>query len=367
MASPPLYRVLIRAFLNTTTYAPGAVLADFQNVKNLGWGEYLNDLSDCFFTVNQDDLKIANLASYMKGNAHVMVYRDATLVWAGWLMESDENQEDVVFTAYSYLAGLYWLLSDYGQEFTAAQVDAIISALWTRATTTLSHSTLKWMTTGTVEAPVTTSGGGTAIVQAYYKVYRKRILLILKELAAMSTSDTTNVVSFEITPAGAFNLWKNRGQDRSSPVWAYPSQQVVGFRRIRNMTDRRNTLYGVGANPRDATLLATAEDATDQTNNGRREEGLLFNWVRDAAELIRVTAFRLVRSVRDDSALSLSFAPNNLIPWRGSGAGYELGDRVKVRIGRGLTSINELKMVTGQQVIMNRGSEYVRVFLQDVL
>ena len=183
----------------------------------------------------------------------------------------------------------------------------------------------------------------------------------------MSTSDTTNVVSFEITPAGVFNFWKNRGQDRTSPVWAYPSQYVIGYRRVRNMTDRRNTLYGVGANPRDATLQTTAENATDQTNNGRREEGLLYTWVRDTEEIVRVTSHRLKRAVRDDSDLSLSFAPNNLIPWRGSGAGYELGDRVRIRIGRGLTSVNALMMVTGQQVIMNRGSEYVRVFLQDTL
>jgi len=363
----PLYTVVVKAFLNDTTYAPGAVVAEFQNVKNLGWGEYLNDLSDCFFTINQDDPKIALLASYLKGNAHVQVYRDGTLVWGGWLMESDENQEDVVFTAYSYVAGLYWLLSDWAQEFTAAQIDTIISSLWTRAKTTLSDSGLAWVTTGTIEAPVTTSGGLTALVQAFYRIYFKRILLAFKELTAMSISDTTNVVSFEITPAGVFNYWKNRGQQRATPVWEYPSQRVIGFRRIRNMADRRNVLYGVGTSPRSATFQSVQEDAVDRNANMRREEAIYYSWVRDQTELDRVSKLRLLRAQRDDSMLILTFAPNTVIPWRGLGAEYELGDRVKCRITRGLTSLSEYKMVTGQQIIVNRGSEYLRVFVQDTL
>jgi hypothetical protein len=367
MAAPPLYTVVVKAFLNTSTYAPGATIAEFQNVKNLGWAEYLNDLSDCFFTVNQDDPKIVNLASYLKGNAHVLVYRDATLVWAGWLMEADENQEDVVFAAYSYLAGLYWLLSDWAQEWTAQQVDTIVSDLWTRAKTTLTDSALNWITTGTIQAPVTTSGGAIAIVQAFYRIYRKRILLVLKELAAMSISDTTNVVSFEITPAGTFNLWKNRGQTRTNPIWEYPSQRVIGYRRIRNMTDRRNVLYGVGSSPRDTTLQSTQQDATDRDANGRREEAVYYSWVRDQTELDRVTARRLGLAKRDDNDLMLTFAPNSIVPWRGLNAEYEIGDKVKCRITRGITSLAANKMVTGQQVFMLRGSEYVRVFTQDTL
>lgn len=366
MASPPAYQVLVRAFLNSS-FAPGAVLADFQNVKNLGWGEYLNDLGDCFFTVNQDDPKIGNLVPYLKGNSIVQVYRNQTLVWSGWLMESDEDQEDVVFTAYSYLAGLYWLLSDYGQEWTAAQINTIISDLWTRATATLTHSGLAWAATGTIEAPVTTSGGATPMVQAFYRNYRKRILFVFKELCAMATSDTTNVVSFEITPAGVFNLYKARGADLANPVWEYPSRKIIGFRRVRNMADRRNTLYGIGSNPRNAVLQKTVEDATDQAANMRREEGLYYTWVRDEDELQRITEYRLSRAERDDSMLTMTFAPNNEIPYRGAGALFALGDRVPIRINRGITQIAERKLVTGQQVVLNRGSEYLRLYLQDVL
>jgi hypothetical protein len=366
MATAPAYTVLVKAFAGST-FAPGVVLADFENVKNLGWGEYLNDLGDCFFTVNQDDPKIVNLRAYLKGNAIVQVYRDQVLVWAGWLMESDEDQEDVVFTAYSYLAGLYWLLSDYAQEWTAANISTIISDLWTRGKTTLSHSGLAWTSTGTIEVPVTTSGGATPMTQAYYKVYRKRILFVMKELAAMATSDTTNVVSFEITPAGVFNLYKGRGTDLTTPVWEYPSQKIIGYRRVRNMADRRNTLYGVGSNPRSAVLQKTVEDSTDQTANMRREEGLFYTFVRDEAELQRVTDYRLSRAERDDAMLTITFAPNNEIPYRGSGALFALGDRVPIRITRGITNINERKLITGQQVVLNRGSEYLRLYVQDSL
>jgi hypothetical protein len=366
MARQPVYQVLVRAFANSS-FLPGVVLADFQDMKNLGWGEYLNDLGDCFFTVNQDDPKIANLIPYLKGNAIVQVYRNSTLVWSGWLMESDEDQEDVVFTAYSYLAGLYWLLSDYAQEWTAANISTIISDLWTRARATLTHSGLAWTSTGTIEVPVTTSGGATPMTQGYYKTYRKRILFVMKELAAMATSDTTNVVSFEITPAGVFNLYKARGTDLTVPVWEYPSKKVIGFRRVRNMADRRNTLYGVGSNPRNAVLQKTVEDATDQTNNMRREEGLFYTWVRDEDELQRITEYRLSRAERDDSMLTLTFAPNGETPYRGAGAVFALGDRVPILIQRGITQINERKLITGQQVVLTRGSEYLRLYLQDVL
>ena len=61
----------------------------------------------------------------------------------------------------------------------------MVSDQWIQAKTTLTNSNLAWVTTGTIQAPVTTSGGGTAIVLPSYKLFQKRILFVFREMSAI--------------------------------------------------------------------------------------------------------------------------------------------------------------------------------------
>jgi hypothetical protein len=348
--------------MNASTFGPDTLLAEFQDAKNVGWSSWLSEVSSAFLTVDADDPKLASVQAY-KGRAHMKIYRDSDLVWAGWWLESDGNERDIVMYGYSYLAGLYWTLTDWDTEYTDTQLDTIVSAQWTRAKTTLTYSMLNWIATGTIQAPVTTSGGSTAIVLPFYAVYFKRALLLMQELAALGASDTTNAVWFEITPAGTFNFWKNKQTDQANVVWEYGGDTLAGYSDLSLHSTYRDVLEGVGASPNDPTLRYEAVGASLPTW-GRRMEPVFYSFVRDATEIERITKQRLALAERADLALGLRFFANKIIPPGATGASFALADRVKVRINRGFTVIDDYLRVTGVQVLYLRGNEYVRTRVQ---
>ena len=360
--SAPLYRVQLWS-MDATDFGPDVLLAEFQNAKNVGWSTWLNEVSSAFFTLDNQDPKVAALRGY-KGRAHVKIYRGSDLVWAGWWLEYDSNGRDTIFYAYSYLAGLFWSLTDWGTEWTDQQIDTIVSELWTRAKTTLSSSTLAWVTTGTIQAPVTTSGGSTAITLPFYTVFRKKILLVFQEMAALGASDTTNATWFEITPAGVFNFWKNKQTDQSNVLWEYGGAIVSGYQDLSMASSFRNVLYGVGASPNDP-VLRVEDDGTTLATWGRRETAVFYSYVRDQTEIERITAQRRALAEREDIALGLSLYPNSVVPPGATGAGFNLADRVKVKIDDGLTDIDGYFRVVGAQVLYLRGNEYLRVRVQE--
>lgn len=362
MASPR-YRVVIRKFLNTTTYAPGDIVAEIQNAKNVGWAYYVNDVPECFFTINQDDPKAAEIAPYTHGDGYVEIYRNGVLVWAGLLLESNESETDVIFYAYGWACELYWQHTDWGQTWTAAQVNTIISDLIDHAQGKTDSMTT-WWTKGTIQAPVTTSGGATPIELPEYKTYRKRILLAIRELTALSGSDTTNRVWWEVTPDGTFNFWKNKGTDLTTIRWAYPGN-ILRFQRLRIPAHRRNVMGGVGSSPRDV-LLQTAdfENTTDRTARGRREEYIYLSWVRDQTELNLVTRHRLRRAIREESHVRLYLGRNAVEPY--PVGPYSLMDGVPVKISKGVTQMDDTYQIVGQEVYVIDGEERVVPLIQDI-
>jgi hypothetical protein len=361
------YRVQFYSFLNNTTFAIGPLISEPARIKNIGWAHYLNDVPECFFTLDQLDPQVALLRLY-KGKAHVRILRSGDsgltwdVVWTGWgPMELDSNERDVVMTCYGYLSGLYWLHTDWDQTWTGTQMDDIINDLWVRAKTTLTQSNLNFVTTGTVEAPVTTSGGSTAIVLPSYRTYIKRILFALQELSALAASDTNNGVVFEITHSTTptFNFWKNLGQDRTTMVWELGGA-VSSFREISLPVLHRNQILSVGSPANDAVFRYDTSDSGDINDFGRRQEALYLSWVRDELELQRVTDRRKAMALREDIYLELRFAHGRVLPPGVTGAGYILGDRIKIRIDRGATSVDEYRLVTGVQVLYVRGAEHVQ-------
>jgi len=98
MSVAPQYTVRVYD-MTGANFGPGNLIAQFRWAKNVGWGDYLLDVPEAFFTLNQDDPSIALLRAY-KDNAHVRLYRDADLVWGGFLGEWDATETDAVFYCY---------------------------------------------------------------------------------------------------------------------------------------------------------------------------------------------------------------------------------------------------------------------------
>lgn len=354
----------------------GSRLAYLENAKNVGFANYLNDVPQAFFTVDQDDPKLALIRDYV-GKAHVRIYRlegigspTQTLVWAGLLLEADANERDVVFYCYGYLAALFWLHTDWNVQYKATQINTVVSDAWTRAKTTLTNSEVKFVSTGTIEAPVTTSGGAVAIVIPQYGLFHKKILYLLNEMAALGVGNTTNVVAFEITHASTptFNFWKNKGSDKPNIQFEYGDKRVSGFSDIWLPVYRRNDIIAVGSAPNNLLLRTETDDAADSGSPGywgRRQEVIYFPWVRDTTELARVSGLRAALSKRNQHVVTLRFFPNSAKPTAAS-PGWSLGDRVKVKIDRGATSINSVYyLVVGEKVLYVRGTEHVRLELQE--
>lgn len=353
----------IQVYTMGATFGPGTLVAEFENAKNVGWANYLNDVPEAFFTILQTDPKVELLRSYNKANAHVKIYRGSDLVFAGILGEWDANNDDVIFSVHGYLSLFFYLLSSWEKTYTSSQIDTIVSGEFTYVRDTLTYSPAKWLSQGTIDAPVTTSGGATAIVLPTYKLFYKRFLHTLRELAAMAISDTTNTVVFEVTPSGTFNFWKNRGTDVDFTL-RLGDGIVAGYGESNIPVNRRNDILAVGVDPNDSTLRQEEANATDYQAVGRRQEPLFLTWVRDTTELDRTLKVRAAEALRTYPELTLRLFPDALLPPGATGAPFKLSDRVNAVIDNGITSVNGKFLVKGVQVLYMKGQERVRLMLE---
>jgi len=363
--SSPTYRVILNEV--GASFGVGPTICEFRDPWNVGWAKYLNDVPEAFWTVSQDDPALDVLQRNRIGIAHATVLRDDRAVWRGFTGELEGTERDVVMYAYGYAAHLYWAVAPWNMTWANATIGTIASDLWDRAKG-VADSPLGWVTTGTIEAPVTTSGGSTALALPSYKLYYKRILHSLKELVAVATSDTTNVCYFEIahsatptTHTNTFNLWKDRS-DLSSVVLKY-GHNVMSFGDRYAPILTRNHLIGVGSGAHNLLYrknVSQAGGSHGYTLFGRRHEPIYFSWTRDEQDLERVVKLRLAKALRADTDLSLRLVPGALDP-----STLRLGDRFPVHVQRGITRIDKEMLMVGIQVIANRGAEVVYPIMLD--
>jgi hypothetical protein len=364
----PEYRVQLFQFVNSSTFGIGPLLAEFDKAKNIGWALYINDVPEAFFTIDQDDPKLKLLRGY-EGRCHVRILRNTDVVWAGWgAMEHDATFRDAVFTCYGYIGGTFFLPTDWDVQYNQAQIDSIVSDAWTRAKTGISQSPLNFVTTGTIQAPVTTSGGATPIVLPIYSAFYKRILFLLREMAALSHSDTTNTVQFEITHSTTptFNFWKNKGSDIPAAYLQLGDDKIKDFRDLTQAIYRRNQIVGVGAAPNNALLRYqwTSPDGSELNNYGARVEPVYLRWVRDQTELQRALSLRGALAQRNLTDLQILLHPNVVLPPGATGNLFGIGDRIWVKIDRGIVNVNNYYQVTGVQVLFMKKNETTKLLLQ---
>lgn len=367
----PYYRVQVFGFADSTNFGIGDLLVEFDRVKNVAYADYANSVPEAFFTLMQDDPKITALRN-RGGRAHIRIWRGNDLVWAGWVsLERDANSRDAIFYCYGYLAGLFWLHTDWGETWTGETVQQIVSDAWTRAKTTLTKSRLGFVTTGSIESPPTTAGGTTPITLPVYETYYKRLLYVMQEMANIAASDTGNSTLFEITHAlePTFNFWKNRSAPLADVRWQWDDGRggLADFRDYGMPVYHRNDILSVGQQPRDVVLRKQVSDSVDMDAWGRMQESLFLAWVRDESELERVTNLRAARAKREDVNLLLDFHPGVEAPPGASDARWRIGDVVPVKIDRGVTSIDANFQIAGYMVAVLNGQEKVNVLIQEPL
>lgn len=362
---PARYRIQVFQFADSEEFGIGPLVADLANVKNIGWADYANDVPGAFFTLNQDDEHTLALSSVL-GRSHVRILRDDKVVWAGWLMESDETADDIVFYAYGYLAGLFWALTDWKYTMASQPVSAIVHSLWYRASREIAQSMLAWVPVGTVEGAQNGTDGAGEIVLQSYVAYYKRVLYAMQELAALGMSDTSNSVLFEVTHSETpqFNWHHNRGVRRDDVRWSFGDGIIRSFRRNRMPVFTRTDVKAVGSLASQVVARSEVEQAAAINTYGRRQEPMFLAWVRDQTELDRVTRLRFSTAVREENDLTLRLFPNSVVPPGGKGAKFRIGDSIWIDIERGATVIRGFFRVVGFQVIFAGGEEHLNVHLQ---
>jgi len=365
----PLYRVQVLS--KESNFAPGAVIAEFDRIKNLAYADYANSVPEAFFTLHQDDPKIGLLRD-QGGRAHVRVWRNADLVWTGWVaLERDANSDDAIFYCYGYLSDLFWLLTGWKQSYTNITVGNLVSSAWSIAKG-LTFSRLAFVKTGVIQDPMTVNGGSTPITLPTYEAFKKRYLYLMQEMAAIGASDTGQATMFEITHSldPTFNFFRNHRRTLDTVRWEYngsSSGKVQSFREYVMPVYHRNIVFGVGQNAREATLRKEVSDGPDLGVWGRMEEPLFFSWVRDETELDRALKLRLKRALMHDHQLTLSFYPGAETPPNTTESRWRIGDQVPIKIDRGVSYFDGYQDVSGYMVSVLDGQEYVRALVQESL
>lgn len=343
-------------------FAPGALIAEFRYAKNYGYADYINDVPEGFFTVNQDDPRLAFLVG-KEDPAHMRIYRDDQLAFSGWLGEHDARADDVVLYGYGYVTALFLLVSGWDIVYTNATIDTIVNDMWTDVTVTQPYSKAAWMTKGVVEAPVTTDGGATAVVLPTYGMYYKNYLTLLREMAILGAGSTKNVVQFRIDQNGQFNFWKNKSTIQPVTYNWSPKGPILDFRDRSGPMFRRNYLRAAGSNPDSVLLRYDAESTTDEAKVGRHTEPMSLSWVRDQTELQQAVNARLQLALTSNVDLSVIMKANAIDP--PPFGPWGIGDIIQIQIARGITQLNSPQMVTGYQVLFVKGEEKVHIMTQD--
>ncbi len=374
----PHYRVVVKSCTSYSpiNMAPGQVEAVFSRATNIGYTRFVGNIPMMFFSLSQDDPEAraslaattADIFGYDSDNAvplHFLLYRNNQLVWAGLgPLEIDETGSDIIVYCYGYDAALYWTLTGWQDTWTSKTIKEIVDLSFA-AGQAKNNSMMAWLSSGTTQAPATTSDGVTDLVLPSYKADFKRLLFLYRELASFSASDTTNRVWFEITNTGTFNFWKDKGTSPAAPILSYPSGNILDFRRYRMPVDLRTKLYGVGTTPRDIALRSEQEDVTMSEAKGLREDSIYMQWVRDETELARVTKRRLRLAKQVDRQVTLTLAPNSIDPI-GTTGGLQMMSDYHIYINKGSVQYDARKLLVGNQVAFIGGREYVRPTFQDL-
>jgi hypothetical protein len=372
------YRVQVWS-TSTTDFSTDVLVAEFENPKNLGYGSYLNDIGEAFFTVSQYDVK-ANLKVH-EGKAHVFIIRqdgsNEDVVWRGILSEHDANERDVIFYCYGYEHFLFSLHTKWKTKWRnvaiAGATGRPIDDTWARAKA-LTDSPLQWVTTGTLQAPWVSNAQTTALTLNRYRVNWKPILTVFKELVAIATSDTDNICFFEIDyptdptdHSATFNFWRHNSTDATKLRLEYPNN-------IMDWSDRfvpvmlRNKILAVGTGPRNQLYRyqkTRAQGSYGRSLFGLHSKNMYLSWVRDRKELKRVTARRLKLGLKEDTNVWVRCWPGSIPPHRASTSDWELGDLIFTKAQHGTTQIAKKLLLIGEQTVFVNGREYVQPMLED--
>ncbi len=380
MSSP---RVWIELYSNDpATFGPLSCKAIIEDALNVGWGWYSRFPANAFFTLRQESRHNANI---VPGLDHIRIWfadpaqsYDPILVFAGRITDPDESGEDVVWTAWSYMAELSLSLTGFRRMYPSKKLGSeIVSKEWSENSTdwplygakVQTSSLLNHITTGTIQDPQT-SGAVDITTDNRFGVIKVPRLLLFFDLTEIGRANTTNNVTYEISRSitPTFNFWKNKGSAITAKRLTFPGN-VKDFRFVPGVADIRNRLSTVGvgltgqAQPINKSVTAGAYGSV---LFGLREDvftiktlaGVTADTEFDTQNL--VTERAVIESTQLTSALQVEVRWPLFLPYDG----WEIEDTIRVQLKRGATNVDADYRIIGVRGRMDGSGFSSSLFVQ---
>lgn len=338
------------------------------DATSLGWSWYSRFPSNAFFTIPQDSIHALDLNP---GLDHVRIWYanpstgyGPVLVFNGRLGSPSESGDDIVWTAWSYLAELALSRTGYSVMYKNQNIGDIVDTEWRgsqspptgTATYTnygarvQTNSLLEHVATGTIQTPVNSTGGLNVKTDAQFGVMDVPRLLLFFDLTEMGRANTTQNTVMEITRnlTPTFNFWKNKGTAVTGQRLMFPGN-ILDFRYDPGIMGIRNDLATIGV--KDSKAVEIIKVATTgsymKAAFGSRQDTFTvktlagFGNIDDEATgkynaQTQITAAAVKQASQLTRSLQVDIRPDVFEPF----SVYDIDDTVRVQIKRGRTNLD---------------------------
>lgn len=361
---------VIELFAPSATFGPGTKVAELWDARNLGWSRYDRLPGKSFFTLSQTSAHLAAITPLL---THLKIWRisaSATRnVYSGVIVEPDSTGDDVVWSAFDYIALLSLSRAGFKTLYPTKLLGTeIVSPEWTLAKGA-SSSVLGFVTNGTFENPLGTDGTTTIKTNAQFGTLMQQRLQLIYDISEMGRANTTNHVTFEITQTAphTFNFWKNKGAVREAAFVL--GGNVSDYRYLPNWSAYRNDLATVGVGSAGGAAEIVKTDAGAIAAKGLRQDVFpvrtllgISGAATEADQQQAVTQQALKRKLQLHPALQL-----DLIRGGHEAGSLDLSDKVTVAIANGGDTITGLWRLLGERVMFDESGEDSAVIVGPVL
>lgn len=377
----PFPRLVVEVFSDSaSTHGPVTRKAVIHDAVKMGWSQYSRFPSSAFFTLRQSSTHNLDLIA---GLDHVRIWYindvtnyGPTLVFTGRLGDSDESGDDVVWTAWSYLAELALSRTGYQVYYKSKEIATVVTNEWSRddasgkfvdyGAKVQPDGLLRHVATGTIQNPKASDGTAEMLTDPAFGVIDVPRLLLMFDLTEIGRANTTQNTTFEITHATSptFNFWRDRGTLHTAQRLTFPGV-VKDFRYVPGVLNIRNDLATIGIK-KGKNVEIKAEQVTGPygiTAFGRRQDTFtvktlsgypkLANDASKSSAQVSITQRAVKEASSLTRALQLDVRHQLFEPFDG----WAMEDTIKVQATRGRTAIDANYRIVGIRGVLD-GSGY---------
>ena len=382
----PFPRLIIEVLSDGASHGPNTRKAVIHDAVKVGWSQYSRFPSSAFFSLRQSSTHNADI---IPGLDHVRVWYvneitgyGPVLVFAGRVGDPNESADDVVWTAWSYMAELALSRTGYQVYYKSKQIAKVVTDEWERDAASgkfkdygaqkRGDSILAHVATGTIQNPKASDGSAEMLTDPAFGVIDVPRLLLFFDLTEIGRANTTQNVTMEITHAlsPTFNFWRNRGSAITAHRLTHPGV-VKDFRYIPGVLDIRNDLATIGTK-KGKNVEVTAQQTTGTygiTNFGRRQDTFpiktlsgypkLTNAASKSSAQVSITQRAVKEASSLTRALQVDIRPQHFEPLDG----WAIEDTIGVQLKRGRTNIDATYRIVGVRGMLDASGYSQSLFL----